>query len=232
MAAAPRPSPASLGLECPVCLTLFDEPVTLLCGHSLCTACKDGLVQAKTRVLAPAVWEWRAHPSYPAGSLYYETYRTRVQASPATAEAYSAVTCPSCRRESRCDALGTSVQLRASIGALFPEQVQARATVKRLTAALQAARTSEGERRAAHAPKAEEKAAAIKAAAAAEQRKAKAIAAEANEAERLAKAAARAAEAKAELGAAQEALDALEKAQKAQKAGGKGGAAAGQKRKR
>ena len=55
--AAPSPSPAALGLNCPICLTLFDEPVTLQCGHSLCAACKDGLVQRKTRVLAPSVNE-------------------------------------------------------------------------------------------------------------------------------------------------------------------------------
>jgi hypothetical protein len=131
------------------------------------------------------------------------------------------------------DNLATSVQLRASIGALFPEQVQARATVKRLTSALEAARASEAVHLAAHLYRVEEKAAAIKAAAAAEQRKATAIALEASEAERLAKARAKAAEAKAELGAAQKALDTLETVQTALgDTGGEKGAAAGQKRKR
>ncbi len=216
-----------------MCLTLFDEPVTLRCGHSLCTACKDNLVQSKTREVAPAVRQWQAHPAYPKDHAYYKVYRTRVEATPAVILTYSTVLCPSCRAESACDLLATSVQLRASIGALFPEQVQARATVKRLTSALEAVRANEAVRLAAHLPRVEEKAAALKAAAAAEQRKAKAIAAEANEAGRLAKARAKAAEAKAELDAAQKALDALETAQKALGgAGGKKGAAAGQKRKR
>jgi hypothetical protein len=219
---ASRPSPAALGLNCPVCLTLFDEPVTLQCGHSLCAACKNGLVVPKTRELAPAVHEWRADPLFPVGSFRYEKYRTSVQTAPAKTEAYSAVSCPSCRKESRCDALCTSVQLRASIGALFPELVQARTTVKRLETALQAARVGEFLSRMAHTPMLAEKAAAIAAANAAEQRRVKAIAMEANEAERLARAAAKVAETKAELGAAQRAL---EKAQD-------GGAIAGQKRKR
>lgn len=223
--AAPRPSPTALGLNCPICLTLFDEPVTLQCGHSLCAACKDGLVQRKTRVLAPSVNEWRANPSFPLGSPHYHTFRTYVEIAPAKTEAYTAVSCPSCRKESRCDALCTSVQLRASIGALFPELVQARTTVKRLTKALEEARASEAARKAAHVPRLAEKEAAIAAAKAAEQRRVKAIAMEANEAERLARAAAKAAETKAELGTAQKALDALENAQG-------GGAIAGKKRKR
>ena len=226
--AAARPSPAALGLLCPVCLSLMDEPVTLQCGHSLCTICKNGLVQQKTRELAPGVYGWRAHPCFPIGSSSYEIFRTRELLSPAKQEAYSAVTCPTCRKESRSDALATSVQLRSSIGALFPEMVQARAAVKRLTAAMEAACDSERERKAVHAPKLAEKAAATAAAAAAEQRKAKAIAAEANEAERVSKASAKAAEAKAALGAAQEALSALEKAQ----AGDGGGGGGGKKRKR
>ena len=229
--AAARPSPAALGLLCPVCLSLMDEPVTLQCGHSLCTICKNGLVQQKTRELAPGVYGWRAHPCFPIGSSSYEIFRTRELLSPAKQEAYSAVTCPVCRRESRSDALATSVQLRSSIGALFPEMVQARAEVKRLSAAMDAACAIEAERRAAHAPKLAEKAAATKAAGLADLRKFKAVVAEAREAECLAKASAKAAEAKAALGAAQEALCEIEKAQ-AGDGGGGGGGGGGKKRKR
>jgi hypothetical protein len=222
-------SPAALGLNCPVCLTLFDEPVTLQCGHSLCAACKDDLEEPKTREV-DAVWEWRANQYCPVGTPNYEKFRKYVQVTPARTEAYSGVTCPSCRAESPSDALATSVQLRASIGALFPEHVQARATVKRLTAALQAARASEIALQASHLETKEEKTAAGIAAAAAEQRRAKAVAAEAKEAARLAKAAAEASKTKTELAAAQKTLDSLEKMQGG--GGGKGGAVAGQKRKR
>lgn len=190
-AAAAARSPAALGLNCPVCLTLFEEPVTLQCGHSLCLECKDGLEEEKEDEFD-------------------------------SEETYFAVTCPSCRRESKCDDLSVSVQLRASIGALFPELVQARATVKRLTEAWDTARASEYSRRKAHEPTVEEKLSAIKEAKAAELRKSRAIAAEAREANRLANAEAKVAEVKKELTSAEVALAALEKAMEKGKGGGAG----------
>ena len=60
-AAAAARSPAALGLNFPVCLTLFDEPVTLQCGHSLCDACKDGRSRRRGCWSLPS-WSGRLTP--------------------------------------------------------------------------------------------------------------------------------------------------------------------------
>jgi len=203
-AAAAPPSSAKLGLDCPVCLSLFDEPTTLSCGHSLCNGCLARLTVARPYELKPAVTSMQ-HP----GTAF--AYLSTV--SPAIMGSRYVARCPSCRTEGPTDGLRVSVQLRASIGALFPALVGARDAVKRLTSAAGAARAAEVVQRGKLAPATAERRAADAAFKAAEARRARAAAAEAREAERDARLTAKSAAAAKDLAAAQAALAKLEKEQ-------------------
>ena len=198
--------------------------MTLSCGHSLCEKCKAGLVKSEQYEISPAVKGWKSHPSYPPGSAYYETYRTWETLVDAKTGTRNAVRCPTCRSTGPSDALCVSVQLRASIGALFPAIVAARTAVKRLTAASSAAGGQLEVHSLKLAPARQERIAASAAYDAAKKCMERAVAAEAREAERNEQLVKKSAGLKQELVAAQAAQDKLEKEQ--------AGPAAGQKRKR
>ena len=123
-----------------MCLTLFRNPVTLTCGHSLCTLCKDGLrVYEKTKEGAAAIPAFAGiRKSYSGLSpTYSDPPRPAVAAVQPTFEFF--VTCPSCRGKAQATGLTVSIQLRASIGALFPAIIKAREVVDELTKANHAA---------------------------------------------------------------------------------------------
>ena len=182
----------------------------------------EGLITSQSYVVTPPVTEWRENPwaSWGHPSHY------QVITIPAKMGYRNVARCPSCRAVSPSDALSVSVQLRASIGALFPAIVSARATVKRLASSCAAAT----EQQAAHALKlAPAKAERLAAAAdleAAKKRLARALAAEERDTAKDARLVKAAAGLKKELAAAEAALEELAKEKE------QPGAAAGKKRKR